>query len=369
MRRLIPEYVQIAMLKGLTPLRVILIIGSGITVSGCSSFGYYMDLMAGHSELIEHRKPIVDLIASKETRPKLRELLKRSVDIRNFATKILYLPENDSYRLYADIKRPYAVWNVVAAEEFSLQPKQWCFLIVGCLSYRGYFLKEDATKYANELGTEGYDVYLSGARAYSTLGWFDDPLLNTMMYKSEAYRAGIIFHELAHQVVYVDDDSAFNEAFATTVEEEGIQRWFAANQKKEEYEKYLEAKQRDHQINELLRSTRMKLKDLYASNQSTNVMRAAKKMIFAEMRKDYEKLKKSWKGYNGFDDWMYKNLNNAHLLLVATYHDLVPAFRYLLHEQKNDMKKFYQAVKALGTLDKDKRHKHLTQMNVRISKK
>ena len=196
-----------------------------LTVSACSSFGYYMDLMAGHSELLEQQKPISEILIDKETNLKLRELLETSQNIRNFASNRLDLPENDSYRMYADLKRRYAVWNVIAAKEFSVEPKKWCFLFVGCLSYRGYFSKEDAMAYASELKNEGYDVYVVGASAYSTLGWFDDPLLNTMMYKSEARRAGVIFHELAHQVVYIEGDSAFNEAFATTVEEEGIQRW------------------------------------------------------------------------------------------------------------------------------------------------
>lgn len=193
-------------------IRKLVLIFSALTVSACSSFGYYMDLMAGHSELLEQRKPVAEIIEDKATDQKLRDLLKTSQEIRNFASKDLDLPENDSYRMYADLKRRYAVWNVVAAEEFSVEPKKWCFLFVGCLSYRGYFSKEDATNYANELKHEGFDTYVAGANAYSTLGWFDDPLLNTMLYKSEARRAGIIFHELAHQVVYIDNDSAFNEA-------------------------------------------------------------------------------------------------------------------------------------------------------------
>jgi len=196
----------------------------GLTVSGCSSFGYYMDLMAGHSELLERRKPVAEIIADEKTSPKLRKLLKTSENIRDFASNNLDLPKNNSYRQYADLNRRYAVWNVIAAEEFSIHAKKWCFLLVGCLSYRGYFSKQVAMDYSAELKKQGYDVYVAGASAYSTLGWFDDPLLNTMMLKSEAQRAGIIFHELAHQVVYIDDDSAFNEAFATAVEEEGIRR-------------------------------------------------------------------------------------------------------------------------------------------------
>jgi len=231
------------------------LIFSALTVSACSSFGYYMDLMAGHSELMEQQKPVSEILAIKETRPVLRHLLEKSQSMRDFASKNLHLPENDSYRTYADLKRPYAVWNVVAAKEFSTKAKKWCFLFVGCLSYRGYFSKEDAVAYADELKKEGYDVYVAGANAYSTLGWFDDPLLNTMMYKSEARRAGIIFHELAHQVVYIDNDSAFNEAFATTVEQEGIRRWLERNGKNNKFEEYLINKKKDRQLNQLITYT------------------------------------------------------------------------------------------------------------------
>lgn len=343
------------MMKSRNIIKYSILILSTFTVSACSSFGYYMDLMAGHSELLEQRKPISEILADKETKPKLRKLLETSQDIRDFASKELDLPENDSYRMYADLKRRYAVWNVVAAKEFSIQSKKWCFLFVGCLSYRGYFSKEDATAYANELKSEGYDVYVAGAKAYSTLGWFDDPLLNTMMYKSEAHRAGIIFHELAHQVVYIDNDSAFNEAFATTVEEEGIQRWLLKQGKNKHYEEYLADKKRDSQLNELLRETREKLKQLYRTKINNHEKRRAKQLIFALMQKKYHQLKKSWGDYNAYDKWMSQELNNSHLLLIATYHDLVPTFKAMLINENNNLKKFYVSVEKFGQLDKEKR--------------
>lgn len=337
---------------------VILIISS-LTVSACSSFGYYMDLMSGHSELLEKRKPILEILADEKTKPKLRKLLETSQNIRDFASKSLHLPDNDSYRLYADLKRRYAIWNVVAAKEFSTEPKKWCFLFVGCLSYRGYFSKDDALDYANELKQEGYDVYLAGAKAYSTLGWFDDPLLNTMMYKSEARRAGIIFHELSHQVVYIDNDSSFNEAFATAVEQEGIRRWMDKKGKNEQYQEYLIDKKRESEFNQLLQSTREKLKQLYETKVNEIEKRQKKITIFSLMQKQYSQLKKSWGGYDGYDLWMNKNLNNAHLLLIATYHDLVPTFNAMLKEENYNLKKFYLAVKKYGALDKEKRAKKL----------
>ncbi len=343
-------------------LKLIFLIFSAITVSACSSFGYYMDLMAGHSELMEQRMPIKKLLAEKETKPKLRKLLKKSQEIRDFASIELDLPENDSYRMYADLNRRYAVWNVIAAEEFSVQPKKWCFLFVGCLSYRGYFSKEVATEYANELKSEGYDVYVAGANAYSTLGWFDDPLLNTMMYKSEATRAGIIFHELAHQVVYIDDDSAFNEAFATTVEQEGIRRWLERNGDDARYTEYLLNKKRDTQLNQLLQDTRNRLKDLYKIDLTEAVKRKTKKQIFVSMKSKYDQLKKKWGGYNAFDKWMSQDFNNSHLLLIATYHDLVPMFKAILKKEKYNLKRFYIAVEKLGAKNKEERKSELKQL-------
>ena len=343
-------------------LKFVFLIFSAITVSACSSFGYYMDLMAGHSELMEQRKPVKELLAEKEIKHKLRELLKKSQEMRDFATIELNLPENDSYRMYADLKRRYAVWNVIAAKEFSIQPKKWCFLFVGCLSYRGYFSKEVATEYANELKGEGYDVYVAGANAYSTLGWFDDPLLNTMMYKSEASRAGIIFHELAHQVVYIDDDSAFNEAFATTVEQEGIRRWLEKNGDDGTYTEYLLNKKRDSQLNQLLQDTRDRLKVLYKTDLIEAVKRKTKKQIFVSMKMKYDQLKKKWGGYNAFDKWMNQDFNNSHLLLIATYHDLVPMFKVMLKKENNDLSKFYVAVEKLGNENRDERKSILQQI-------
>ena len=332
------------------------------TVSACSSFGYYADLMAGHSELLEQRKSISDIIIDKKTSPTLLKLLKTSQEIRNFASKSLYLPENDSYRMYADLKRPYAVWNVVAAKEFSTQPKKWCFVFVGCLSYRGYFSKEEAAAYANELKEKGYDVYVGGAKAYSTLGWFDDPLLNTMMYKSEARRAGIIFHELAHQLIYIENDSAFNEAFATTIEEEGIRRWMADSGKEKHYQRYLVSKKRDSDINQLLQNTRDKLKALYKLEMSPEDKRQQKSIIFSAMQNKYTELKKTWGGYKAYDGWMKQGLNNAHLLLISTYHDQVPTFKAMLKKENNNLKLFYSAVKRYGELSEEERKLQLKKL-------
>ena len=345
-------------------IKIFFLVVATVTVSACSSFGYYMDLMAGHTELLEQRKPVSDILANSKTEAKLRKLLTTSQNIRDFASKSLYLPENESYRTYADLKRKYVVWNVVAAKEFSIEPKKWCFIFVGCLSYKGYFSEEEANNYADQLQKEGYDVYVAGANAYSTLGWFDDPLLNTMMYKSEARRAGIVFHELAHQVVYIENDSAFNEAFATAVEQEGVRRWMEKQGDKKQYEKYIINKKRDFQLNQLLKTTREKLKQLYKLKISNQQKRVNKINIFVEMQEQYSKLKKSWGGVNIYDKWMSQNLNNSHLLLIATYHDLVPSFTALLKNENYNLKKFYSLVEKLGALEKKVRNKELMKINL-----
>lgn len=334
-----------------------------ITVSACTSFGYYMDLMAGHAALLEQRKAVSDILADKETKPKLRKLLKKSQHIRNFASKSLHLPENDSYRYYVDLKRPFAVWNVVATKELSIKAKKWCFIFVGCLSYKGYFSKKEANENASRLKKQGYDVHVAGARAYSTLGWFDDPLLNTMMYRSEARRAGIIFHELAHHIIYIDNDSAFNEAFATVVEQEGVRRWMKATGQNEKYARYLFYKKRDGQINNLLLETKQALKKLYEASITDEQKRNKKKKLFSLMLQRYKALKKTWQGkhINTFDQWMQQGLNNSHLLLVATYHDLVPMFNAMLEKVNHDLPRFYIAVKQLGQMEKEQRLSLLQQ--------
>jgi len=347
-----------------------LVLLAASTVSACSSFGYYMDLMAGHSELLEQRKPVSELIDDKKTSDELRKALLKSQKIRNFASKSLYLPENDSYRQYADLNRPFVVWNVVAAKKLSVEAKKWCFLFVGCLSYKGYFSKEEAQIQAKRLAAAGYDVHVAGAKAYSTLGWFDDPLLNTMMYRSEARRAGIIFHELAHQLIYIENDTAFNEAFATVVEQEGIRLWFDKSGKHKEYAEYLEQNERDAQVNDLLLETRKALMALYKSDASEERKAVSKKQHFVLLQEKYQQLKKTWTGknVNAFDDWMTQGLNNSHLLLIATYYDLVPKLKILLKKEKYDLKKFYAVVNSLGKENKEKRLK-LLQQNTQLVKK
>ena len=335
-------------------MRYILCFVFPVFLSGCSNFTYYVNAINGHHELLEKSRPI-ELVIAEDIPEDLKNKLRTFQQARVFASQELLLPDNNSYKSYADIGRPYVTWNVIATPEFSVEPKKWCFFIVGCLSYRGYFSKKQAEVFAMQLKNEGYDTYVAGARAYSTLGWFDDPLLNTMMYKSEASRVGVLFHELAHQKLYVKDDSSFNEAFATVIEQEGVRRWFGATNQSQQMKEYLLLNNRKKAFNLLLEKTRTSLKQIYQGKESDSIKQQRKIIVFAELQKSYQKLKKQWQGYSGYDDWMSQDLNNAHLAIIATYNDFVPVFNKILVQYNNDLKKFYIHIIKLSLLQKNER--------------
>lgn len=316
-------------------------------VSGCSSMGYYWQALNGHAELLNGQQPIAEVLDDQNTLPEIRQRLELAVDIRQYASQQLHLPDNDSYLQYSDLKRPFALWNVVAAPKYAVEAKQWCFLFAGCLSYRGYYDKREAESYAESLRQQGYDVMVSGARAYSTLGWFDDPLLNTMLYKDDARLAGIIFHELAHQQVYKKESSAFNEAFAMAVEIEGVLKWLKARGDMDAIAIYKKDLQQQLQFNRLLRTTREKLKQSYQVSSSDKDRAIAKEKIFFDLKKAYEILKQKW-GEDSYDQWMAQDLNNAHLALVSTYYDHVPYFRKLFAQNNADFGDFYRLVEVMS---------------------
>ncbi|MFV1985177.1 MAG: aminopeptidase [Thiohalomonadales bacterium] len=339
-------------------------------MSGCSSVGYYFDAINGHFDILAEQEPIADILQQEETPPELRLKLELAIKAREFASSEMLLPDNDSYRNYADIKRPYVVWNVIATEKYSIEARKWCFFVVGCVSYRGYFDQSDAKAYADTLIAQGYDVYISGAQAYSTLGWFDDPLLNTMIKNNEARLVGIIFHELAHQQIYIDDDSAFNEAFATSVEIEGVKRWFeqkttssSSQERKKAFQNYLQSRKREIEFKFLLKATQVKLDELFKSEKfkSSNNQDELKKQVFNQLQQNYQDLKKTWQNYTGYDVWMNRDLNNAHLALIATYYDKVPVFQAVLKSMDNDIKKYYQVVKVIGKLPEVERNIRLEE--------
>jgi predicted aminopeptidase len=337
--------------------------GAIATVGGCATFSYYGQAVRGHLDLMNRTRPIEAQLADPKTPPELREKLARVLEIREFASRELALPENGSYRAYADLERPYVVWNVFAAPEFSVEPRASCFPIVGCVSYRGYYAQGDADAFAAELRREGYDVFVYGVPAYSTLGWFDDPVLNTFVRYPDAELARLVFHELAHQLVYVKGDTMFNESFAVAVEEEGVRRWMAKHATDRERAAYAELRARRAEFVQLVLRYRARLEALYREPLSDAEKRAEKARLFAEMEAGYQALKaERWGGWSGYDRWFGKDVNNAQLASVATYEELVPAFRALLAREGGDMARFYGAVHALARLDKSAREAELAAL-------
>jgi predicted aminopeptidase len=333
------------------------------TVPGCATFSYYGQAVRGHIDLMNRTRPIEAQLADDKTPPELRAKLARVLEIREFASRELGLPENGSYRAYADLERPYVVWNVFAAPEFSVEPRPSCFPIVGCVSYRGYYVQDDAEIFAAGLRNEGYDVFVYGVPAYSTLGWFDDPVLNTFVRYPDAELARLVFHELAHQLVYVKGDTMFNESFAVAVEEEGMRRWMAKHASERERAAYAELYARRAEFVQLVLRYRARLEHFYREQIPADEKRAGKARIVAEMEAEYRALKaERWGGWPGYDRWFEKGVNNAQVASVATYEELVPAFRALLAREGGDMARFYGAVRALAKLDKDTREAELAAL-------
>ena len=341
--------------KILNGLMLLLLSGLALTSCvGCSTLGYYGQAIGGHLSLMNKREPIAPLLQSGDLSTRRQQQLELAVKIRDYASQELGLPDNGSYREFVELGRKAVVWNVVATPEFSLTPKEWCFPFAGCIRYRGYYSEQKARDFAASLNDQDYDIHVGGSGAYSTLGWFDDPLLSTMVDRGKLRMAEVIFHELAHQQLYVKNDSTFNEAFATTVGEYGVRQW-ASSHAPESVENYEKALDRKTDFIALLNKTSKKLKTLYATDQPATTMRQQKQHIFTDMRKDYAQLKQSWGGYSGYDRWFAQPLNNARLASIATYRDRVPDFARWLEKCGNHFSRFYTRMAALGKLPKKAR--------------
>jgi len=320
-------------------------------LGGC----YLLQSAAGQLQLMSKRKPIARVIANPATPPEVKTQLEAVAQIRDFAIRRLGLPDNGSYRSFADLRRPYVVWNVVAAPEFSVDPKEWCYPIVGCVAYRGYFVERRARRFADDLRHRGLDVTVGGVAAYSTLGHFDDPILNTMLGWSDVELASIIFHELTHQMIYLPNDADFNEALATTVEQEGVRRWLESLGRKRDLEHYRAYQQRFAKVLGLLTRARDGLRTLYASRIDPERMRREKAAIFAALLQSYSDLKQQWGGGAHFDSMFGADINNANLASIATYYDCVPGFRRELEAAGGDLGDFYARVRRLAKLDQTQR--------------
>ena len=340
---------------------VLALAGAVLLAGGCTPLHYYAQAVHGQFSLLADARPIDDWLADPATTARLRAKLVKAKQIRQFAAAELGLPDNQSYRSYADLKRPYVIWNVVATPELSMEQQRWCFPVAGCVSYRGYYGKVDAQEYASRLRRSGLDVQVAGVPAYSTLGWFNDPVLSTFIHYPDGELARLVFHELAHQVLYVQDDTQFNESFATAVEEAGVERWLLAQGDPVLRQAYIQHEGRKQDFLNLLLRHRKALEANYDRVASDADKRARKVAIFSELSDDYQILKAAWGGYVGYDRWFAEPLSNAHLAAVATYHDYVPAFRALLAQQKT-FPRFYAAAARLAALDKPQRQQQLAQL-------
>lgn len=316
-------------------------------VSGCGTL-YVLQAARGEVDVLARRRPITQVVANPKTPPKLRATLEQVENARDFASRALGLPANASYRTYSDIGRPYVVWNVVAAPEFSVEPVRWCFPIVGCVAYRGYFSERSARRFAARLRARGDDVTIEGVPAYSTLGRFADPVLSSMLAYGDVELAGIIFHELTHQLLYVPGDSSFNEAFATTVEEEGVRRWLKQQGRLSDLDRYEAAVGRDLEYIRLFRRYRRRLKRLYSSAVPRSLMLERKRAEFAALAMDMRTLERATRAPSPYQDWLEEGLNNAELASVATYYDCLPGFERLLRKDDGDLKRFYADVRRLA---------------------
>lgn len=331
-----------------------------LLLGGCSSIDYYSQLAGGQLRLLHAREPVSAIIANPNSDPKLREHLVKSQQARVFASRQLHLPDNQSYRLYVDIGRPFVVWNVFATDEFSLDAVSHCFPIAGCVAYRGYYDPGAARGEAALQRQAGKDVYLSGVETYSTLGWFDDPIISSMLSWGDERLAALIFHELAHQRFYVKDDSEFNESYANFVELEGGRQWRTARGLAPEKES--DSKQRDQFI-QLVLNARERLKKLYSQPLAADVMRERKAAEFERLRSDYRQIRDSqWSGDHRYDAWINAPMNNAKLLPFGLYDQWVPAFAALYKQVKGDWPAFYSAVEKLGGLPIDQRKAALRRL-------
>jgi predicted aminopeptidase len=345
------------------------LVGVACLAVGCSTLGYYAQSIGGHLDLVQRARPIDEIAATPGTPEALRARLALAQRMRDFAVTDLHLPDNRSYRRYSDLGRSAAVWNVTAAPELSLQLETWCFPVVGCVGYRGYYERAAADAEAATLRARGLEVNVYGVPAYSTLGKLDwlggDPLLNTFIAWPEGELARLVFHELAHQVVYAEGDTTFNESFATAVERIGVQRWLAAHGSDEARRQHAAIDARREDFRALTARYRDRLAAVYAGTASDAAKREAKAAAMADLRADYARLKaERWGGFGGYDAW-FERANNASLGVLAAYNEHVPAFERLFARESNngrDWHRFYAEVKRLASLPRAERDATLARL-------
>jgi predicted aminopeptidase len=339
-----------------------------VILAGCADTRYYWQSVTGHLQVMQAAKPLDDWLADPQTPDVLKQRLTLARDIRKFAVTQISLPDNASYHRFAQLPRRYVVWNVVAAPEFSLTLKTWCFPVAGCVGYRGYFSEADAEEEATRLRAEGLEVSVYGVPAYSTLGWMNwlggDPLLSSFVNYPDGELARMLFHELSHQVLYVADDTVFNESFATAVERLGGEAWLAQQASPQARADYLVFNTRRQQFRALTRATRDKLAQIYTKSNTRALteadLNAKKSAAMHDFKNAYDGLKAGWGGFSGYDAWVAQ-ANNAAFGAQAAYDDLVPGFEALFEREGRNWPRFYEAVKQLSRQDKALRAEQLRQ--------
>lgn len=351
------------MKKTITPFFCLVLL---LLLVSCESLSFYSQAIRGQLSILGKRENIQKLIADPATDAALKQQLSSILEIREFAEIKLALPVEKNYASYVDLGRPFVVWNVFAAPEFSMTAQDWCYPVAGCVTYRGYFSEENALDYATSLRQKGLDVYVGGVAAYSTLGWFADPVLNTIINRDEHRLASLIFHELAHQRVYIPGDTIFNESFATAVELEGLKRWLEKTGDVAEADLLftqanLEQRYRREFVS-LVQNVIPLLEEVYNSGLPKDVMRAEKTALINKLRQDYRQLRQGWQGYSAYDAWFEGDINNAKLKTVATYFNKVPAFEALLAETDFQLPDFYDRVDALSRLGGEEREQALARL-------
>ena len=328
-----------------------------VFISGCADISYYMQSVDGHLSIIHKTQKIDDLLEDANTSPELKKRLELVTQIRLYAIEQMHLPESDSYTIYADLGRKYVLRNLFAAQELSIKPKQWCYPVVGCAGYRGYFNIQQLERFADNLKQQGYDIYISNVPAYSTLGWFDDPVLNTFINWPDYLLAGLIFHELSHQHVYVDGDTQFNESFAVTVQQAGVTSWLKSLGKEDQVTRFQAYLSNRQQVINLIIQTREELKQAYAENIETSEKRLIKQRIMSGLKTKYQQMSSEFEVADGFSRWFAADINNAQLASISTYYADVPVFKKFLDDADNDFEVFLKRIKNIAELPEKKRNR------------
>lgn len=326
-----------------------------LLLGGCADLGYYWHSASGHLAVMNQRVDIDDLLADDTTPDELRERLLLVKRIRRFSVDKLKLPDNDSYASYVELDRPYVVQNIFAAPEFSIRLHQWCYPIVGCASYRGYYDEDRLQAYANKMRDQGFEVHVGRVSAYSTLGWFDDPVLSSFINWSDHRLAGLLFHELTHQQIFIDGDTRFNESLASAVQQAGTELWLKQENQLDRLQNYHRWLRYRREVIDLIQQLQQQLSQMYSEPIDDREKREHKQAFFEAAKRRHGEIAARYGIKGGFTRWFNEELNNAKIGSVAAYNAEVPAFLAMLQARDYDFEAFYQYVEALGELDKPRR--------------